>query len=76
VFAAITPGDSADDAVYVHTPNPNGTPFQMKPTGERVIQLPPLLAGRLDIARYHVFRDGHGRSATFTIVPKKQLAGR
>ncbi len=31
----------------------------MKPTGERVDRLPPLLAGRLDLARYQVFRDGY-----------------
>ncbi len=74
VFASITPGDSAGDAVYVHTLNPNGTPFPMKPTGERILQLPPLLAGHLDMARYQVFRDGHGRSATFTIVPNERLA--
>jgi len=76
VFASVAPGDSASDAVYVHTPNPNGTPFPMNPTGERVDRLPPLLAGRLDLARYQVFRDGHGPSATFTIVPNAQRAVR
>ena len=68
VFALITPGDSAGDAVYVHTPNPNGTPFPMVPNGERIFQLPSLLAGRIDMTRYQVFRSGHGSSATFTIL--------
>lgn len=70
LFASITPGDSGGDAVYVHTPNPNGTPFPMVPNGERISQLPPLLAGRIDMMRYQVFRYGHGPSATFTILPK------
>ncbi len=69
LFASITPGDSAGDAIYVHTPNPNGTPFPIASTGERVSQLPPLLAGRIDLTRYRVFRDGHGSSATYTIIP-------
>ena len=69
LFASITPGDSGGDAVYVHTPNPNGTPFPIAPAGERVFQLPPLLAGRIDLTRYRVFRDGHGASATYTIIP-------
>jgi hypothetical protein len=70
LFASITPSDSSGDAVYVHTPNPNGTPFPITPTGERVARLPPLLSGRIDLMRYQVFRDGHGPSATFTIIPK------
>jgi len=70
LFASITPGDSGGDAVYVHTPNPNGTPYPMVPNGERISQLPSLLAGRIDMTRYQVFRYGHGPSATFTILPK------
>ena len=68
VFASITPDDSANDAVYVHTPNPNGTPFPMVPFGKRISTLPPLLAGRLDQERYQVFRHGSGSSATYTII--------
>lgn len=70
LFASVTPGDSGGDAVYVHTPNPNGTPFPMVPNGARISQLPSLLPGRIDITRYQVFRYGHGPSATFTILPK------
>lgn len=68
VFASVTPADSASDAVYVHTPNPNGTPFPMKPLGVRVSSLPPLLAGRIDPSRYEVFRHGSGPSASYTIL--------
>jgi len=70
LFASITPGDSGSDAVYVHTPNPNGTPFPMESNGERIYQLPSLLAGRIDLTRYRVFRYGNGPSATFTVFPK------
>ena len=68
VFACVTPNDSASDAVYVHTPNPNGTPFPMTDPGEPIRRLPPLLAGRIDPARYRLFRSGTGASATYTIV--------
>lgn len=68
VFASITPDDSASDAVYVRTPNPNGPPFPMEPLGVRVSSLPPLLAGRIDLSRYEVFRHGAGPSASYTIL--------
>jgi hypothetical protein len=67
VFALVTPSDSASDAVYVHTPNPNGTPFPMVPFGKRILTLPPLLAGRIDMARYQVFRSS-GEPDTYTIM--------
>jgi hypothetical protein len=73
VFASVTPSDSANDAVYVHTPNPNQTPFPMVPYGERVSSLPPLLAGRIDMARYRVFRYGSGSSATYTIIASERF---
>ena len=59
LFASITLGDSGGDAVYVHTPNPNGTAFPITPSGERVTQLPPLLAGRMLLPS--VGRGGHWR---------------
>lgn len=68
VFVSVTPNDSASDAIYVHTPNPNQTPFPIVSFGERVWSLPPLLAGRIDMTRYQVFRQGAGRSATYTII--------
>jgi hypothetical protein len=75
VFAIVTPSDSASDAVYVHTPNPNGTPFPVEPFGERVWSLPPLLAGRLDMRRYEVFGAGAGASRTYTIMRKGGIHG-
>ena len=42
----------------------------MVPNGERISQLPSLLAGRIDMKRYQVFRYGHGSSATFTILAR------
>ncbi len=68
VFASVSPADSMNDAVYVHTPNPNQTSFPMTPYGEEVSNLPPLLAGRLDLSRYRVFRHGSGKDASFTIL--------
>lgn len=68
MFASVRPADSASDAVYVHTPNPNQTPFPMTPFGEEVLSLPPLLASRIDLSRYRVFRYGSGRDASFTIL--------
>lgn len=68
VFASVTPADSASDAVFVHTPNPNQTPFPMTPLGDRTWCLPPLLAGRIDLSRYRVFRYGSGPSTSYTIL--------
>jgi hypothetical protein len=68
LFVSVTPDDSGNDAVYIHTPNPNQTPFPMVPLGERVSNLPSLLAGRIDKERYEVFRYGSGASATYTII--------
>jgi hypothetical protein len=68
VFVCVTPDDSASDAVYIHTPNPNKTPFPMVPLGEQVTNLPSLLASRLDLTRYRVFRHGSGASASYTII--------
>ncbi|WP_457393402.1 hypothetical protein [Roseateles sp. P5_E1] len=68
VFASVKPADSASDAVYVHTPNPNQTPYPMTPLGEEVLSLPPLLASRIDLSRYRVFRYGSGKDASFTIL--------
>lgn len=68
VFASVTPADSASDAVYVHTPNPNQTPYPMTPLGDRTWSLPPLLAGRIDLSRYQVFRYRSGQSISYTIL--------
>ena len=70
VFVIVSPSDSASDAVFVHTPNPNGTPFPVEPFGERVLSLPPLLARRLDMHRYQVFGAGEGASRKYTIMAK------
>lgn len=68
VFASVHPFDAGSDAVYIHTPNPNGTPFPVAFGGHRLDRLPPLLAGRVDPARFAVFREGTGRDVSYTIV--------
>jgi len=55
LFALVHPRSSGDDAVFVHTPNPNGTPFPHEFAGYRAVPaLPPLLAGRVDRSLYRV----------------------
>ena len=68
LFALVHPKSSADDAIYVHTENPNGTEFPCQlPNAVPVDQLPTLLAGRIDSSLYQVFRQGHGKEIAFVI---------
>lgn len=57
LFVTIYPHSSADDAIYLHTANPNGTPFPHEYTGSTdVTSLPPLLAGRVNFHHYQVHK--------------------
>jgi hypothetical protein len=75
VFALVHPNDSGSDAIYVHTKNPNGTPFPIVHTGETVISLPPLLASRICLTRHQVFAYGKGKERSFIIVPSESTVG-
>jgi len=72
VFAIVHVKDSANDGLYVHTPNPNGTDFPMEfPGAESVVGLPPLLSGRVDLHHYKVLRQRNGDGTEFfVIVPR------
>ena len=71
LFALVHPASSGNDALYVHTPNPNETPFpcvfsDVKP----VDTLPPLLHGRIDLSRYSVLRRVDDEHAAYIIQPR------
>lgn len=77
LFATIHPKSSMDDALYVHTPNPNGTPFPADyGDAKKLVSLPPLLAGRVSLERYAVFAVGQGDSRYFVIEPRGDLINR
>lgn len=60
LFAIVYPRSSIDDAVYVHTENPNGTEFPLRFSGAVPIDtLPPLLAGRVNLKLYSVLKQRH-----------------
>lgn len=53
-FAVVNPGASSEDALYIHTPNPNGTDFPLSHDGRELQHLRALLAGRIDLRKYRV----------------------
>jgi hypothetical protein len=69
VFASLHLNDSGSDAIYVHTENPNGTPFPIVHTGHQVTSLPPLLATRICLEQHRVFAYGEGKERSFIIAP-------
>lgn len=57
LFAAIYLKSSADDALYVHTENPNNTPFPQDFEGAFPVQsLPPLLSSAIDPRHYKILK--------------------
>jgi hypothetical protein len=57
LFAAVYPKSSADDALYVHTRNPNSTPFPYAfEDAVPAAALPPLLAASVDRQHYRVLK--------------------
>jgi hypothetical protein len=69
LFAIVHPRDSGSDAIYVHTENPNSTPFPITHTGQEVESLPSLLASRVDLSQYRVLSYGSGRERSYIIEP-------
>jgi hypothetical protein len=71
LFALIYPHSSAEDAIYVHTPNPNGSPFPIAFDGATLLHtLPPILAGRVDRALYDVYRVPAKDGIYFVVQPQ------
>jgi hypothetical protein len=67
VFAYLYEQDSGSDAVYVHTPNPNGTPFPYEPeVSSWLTATPSWLAGRISLERYNLgVTEGDGERCYF-----------
>lgn len=71
LFALVHPGSSADDALYVHTPNPNGTEFPCAfSSATPISELPPLLVGRVDLSKYSVLLQRDGDEPSYVIQPR------
>lgn len=72
LFALVHPRSSADDAVYIHTPNPNGSGFPCEFHGAVAVRaLPPLLAGRVELAQYSVHAVSAEGGSYFVIQPRE-----
>ena len=72
LFATVHPASSADDAIYVHTENPNGTPFPCEHTGAiPVASLPQPLAGEVSLIHYEVLSLGSGKEKYFVLIPRE-----
>ncbi len=71
VFLNISLHDSASDAIYVHTPNPNSTDFPVDyGYCSFITHAPPLLAGCVDLNRYSIGRETIGKDTWYTVIPK------
>lgn len=71
LFAYIDLKNSADDALYVHTPNPNGTEFPSPIESLSVpVQAPPLLGARVDSRYYEVRRSGSESGSIYYVIPR------
>jgi hypothetical protein len=68
LFAYIDAEDAGQDALYVHTENPNGTAFPCELTGRDLRAVPPLLAGQVNLDRYRVLAAEDGR--TYYVFPR------
>jgi hypothetical protein len=69
LFAAVYPASSSDDALYVHTENPNSTPFPFEfPDTQPTAGLPPLLATFVDPRRYRVLKSNGSRGICYLVV--------
>ena len=70
LFAIVHPRDSASDALYVHTENPHNPDFPYQLSGRPLETLPPLLAGRVDLALYEVLANVQEDGTTYVIRPR------
>jgi len=72
LFAAIYPLSSGDDAIYVHTPNPNGTEFPyVHEQAERLETVPRLLMGKIPRTGYTVYAQRTSSNPCFLVVPNE-----
>lgn len=69
LFATVHPCSSTDDAVYVHTENPNGSPFPLDfGYATPLSVLPPLLCGKVNPDHYVVLKAGESGELHFIIL--------
>lgn len=72
LFATVHPANSADDALYVHTPNPNGTAFPyVFEDAKELAAVPRLLVGKVRSSEYMVYAVGSGKDRSFIVVPRE-----
>ncbi len=75
LFGYVDLADSQNDAVYVHTPNPNGTAFPAElGCSNQECVAPPILACRVDRRLYGIFRATEKGSRVFFLVPRSSEA--
>ena len=71
LFAYVDLRNSADDALYVHTPNPNGTTFPNPiESVSASVPAPPILAARVDATQYDVRRYENLNESIYYVVPR------
>jgi hypothetical protein len=58
----------ASDAIYVHTPNPNGTEFPTSKAGStQIFFVPPVLAHFVDFSKHRVFRSVVSKDVWYSV---------
>lgn len=72
LFATVYPRSSADDGLYVHTENPNGTEFPLDfGYAMQMSVLPPLLSGKVNLDHYVVMKAGKSENPYFIILARE-----
>lgn len=75
LFAVIDLSASEDDAIYVHTANPNGTVFPAEfDSAYQEASPPPLLACRVDRSHFKVLRETKPGSQVYLILSRTSEA--
>ncbi|MBP6899938.1 MAG: hypothetical protein KBC73_07625 [Burkholderiaceae bacterium] len=75
LFAYIDLKASENDAVYIHTPNPNGTAFPAELSSDQdEVNPPPLLACRIDRGLFKVIKSSAPDSNAYYVVSRTSEA--
>jgi hypothetical protein len=70
VFLNISRDDSGSDAIYVHTPNPNSSPFPADFGQYQFLShVPPLLATHVDSSRYRIGQESFDDRVWYVVIP-------
>ena len=69
-FVRVAPHDSGGDAVYVHSANPNGTPFPLvHQWGTEIHYVPTILIGQVYLSKHSIFRFLEGSEVSYSVFP-------